>query len=78
MGEGASKQSQNVEKYTAPRPLPPPVYKFLDPPLLSVSESEAWLAKMRDLKQLTVIQFAICLDFSYILHLQCSLLNLLA
>ena len=32
MCEGASKQSQNLENYTAPR-LRPPVYKFLDPPL---------------------------------------------
>ena len=36
MCEGVSKQSSNLKNYTAPGPRPP-VLKFLDPPLLYVS-----------------------------------------
>ena len=33
--EGASKQSKDLKNYTAPGPRPP-IYKFLDPPLINM------------------------------------------
>ena len=39
MCEGASKQSQDLKYYTAPGTRPPPVYKFLEPPLILLPDT---------------------------------------